>query len=75
MVSGVRVRSAPAAAAARKIISGKLTEARWRRFLNHFTDFFAPMPAFISAAERTGSRRVGTNVLNNDFAIPCWSRH
>ena len=34
---------------------------------DHPTDFFAPMPALISAAQATKSLRVGTNVLNNDF--------
>jgi len=34
---------------------------------DHLSDFFAPMPALISAAEATKSIRVGTNVLNNDF--------
>jgi probable F420-dependent oxidoreductase len=34
---------------------------------DHLTDFFAPMPALISAAQATKSLRVGTNVLNNDF--------
>ncbi len=33
---------------------------------DHLTDFFAPMPALISAAEATKNLRVGTNVLNND---------
>src|SRR3984893_18498034 len=37
---------------------------------DHLTDFFAPMPALISAAEATKSLRVGTNVLNNDFRHP-----
>jgi len=33
---------------------------------DHLTEFFAPMPALISAAETTKNLRVGTNVLNND---------
>lgn len=37
---------------------------------DHLSDFFAPMPALISAAEATKSIRVGTNVLNNDFRHP-----
>jgi probable F420-dependent oxidoreductase len=37
---------------------------------DHLTEFFAPMPALISAAEATRSLRVGTNVLNNDFRHP-----
>jgi probable F420-dependent oxidoreductase len=37
---------------------------------DHLTDFLAPMPALISAAEATKSVRVGTNVLNNDFRHP-----
>jgi len=37
---------------------------------DHLTDFFAPMPALISAAEVTKSLRIGTNVLNNDFRHP-----
>jgi probable F420-dependent oxidoreductase len=37
---------------------------------DHLTDFFAPMPALISAAEATKNLRVGTNVLNNDFRHP-----
>jgi alkanesulfonate monooxygenase SsuD/methylene tetrahydromethanopterin reductase-like flavin-dependent oxidoreductase (luciferase family) len=37
---------------------------------DHLTDFFAPVPALISAAEATKSLRVGTNVLNNDFRHP-----
>jgi alkanesulfonate monooxygenase SsuD/methylene tetrahydromethanopterin reductase-like flavin-dependent oxidoreductase (luciferase family) len=37
---------------------------------DHLSDFFAPMPALISAAEVTTNLRVGTNVLNNDFRHP-----
>jgi len=37
---------------------------------DHLTDFFAPMPALVSAAEATTTLRVGTNVLNNDFRHP-----
>jgi probable F420-dependent oxidoreductase len=37
---------------------------------DHLSDFLAPMPALISAAEATKSIRVGTNVLNNDFRHP-----
>jgi alkanesulfonate monooxygenase SsuD/methylene tetrahydromethanopterin reductase-like flavin-dependent oxidoreductase (luciferase family) len=37
---------------------------------DHLSDFFAPMPALISAAEATKSLRVGTNALNNDFRHP-----
>jgi probable F420-dependent oxidoreductase len=37
---------------------------------DHLSDFLAPMPALISAAEATKSLRVGTNVLNNDFRHP-----
>jgi alkanesulfonate monooxygenase SsuD/methylene tetrahydromethanopterin reductase-like flavin-dependent oxidoreductase (luciferase family) len=37
---------------------------------DHLSDFFAPTPALISAAEATKNLRVGTNVLNNDFRHP-----
>src|ERR1700730_4699210 len=37
---------------------------------DHLADFFAPMPALVSAAEATTTLRVGTNVLNNDFRHP-----
>src|SRR5215468_6632171 len=37
---------------------------------DHLADFFAPLPALISAAEATTHLRVGTNVLNNDFRHP-----
>jgi probable F420-dependent oxidoreductase len=37
---------------------------------DHLTDFFAPMPALVSAADATATLRVGTNVLNNDFRHP-----
>ena len=37
---------------------------------DHLADFFAPMPAVVSAAEATTRLRVGTNVLNNDFRHP-----
>jgi len=37
---------------------------------DHLTDFFAPMPAALSAAEATKHLRVGTNVLNNDLRHP-----
>jgi alkanesulfonate monooxygenase SsuD/methylene tetrahydromethanopterin reductase-like flavin-dependent oxidoreductase (luciferase family) len=36
---------------------------------DHLTDFFAPTPTLISAAEATKSLRVGTNVLNNDVSV------
>jgi probable F420-dependent oxidoreductase len=37
---------------------------------DHLADFFAPMPALVSAAEATTTLRLGTNVLNNDFRHP-----
>ena len=37
---------------------------------DHLADFFAPMPAVVSAAAATTRLRVGTNVLNNDFRHP-----
>jgi probable F420-dependent oxidoreductase len=37
---------------------------------DHLADFFAPLPALVSAAEATTHLRVGTNVLNNDFRHP-----
>jgi probable F420-dependent oxidoreductase len=37
---------------------------------DHLADFFAPLPALVSAAEATTTLRVGTNVLNNDFRHP-----
>src|SRR4051794_37847969 len=37
---------------------------------DHLTDFMAPMPALVSAAEATKRLRVGTNVLNNDLRHP-----
>ena len=37
---------------------------------DHLADFFAPMPALVSAAEATTTFRLGTNVLNNDFRHP-----
>jgi alkanesulfonate monooxygenase SsuD/methylene tetrahydromethanopterin reductase-like flavin-dependent oxidoreductase (luciferase family) len=37
---------------------------------DHLTDFFAPIPTLISAAEATKNLRVGTNVLYNDFRHP-----
>jgi hypothetical protein len=37
---------------------------------DHLTDFLAPLPALIIAAQATKSLRVGTNVLNNDFRHP-----
>jgi probable F420-dependent oxidoreductase len=37
---------------------------------DHLAEFFAPMPALVSAAEATKTLRVGTNVLNNDFRHP-----
>jgi probable F420-dependent oxidoreductase len=37
---------------------------------DHLSDFFAPMPAALSAAEATKDLRVGTNVLNNDLRHP-----
>jgi|HubBroStandDraft_6_1064221.scaffolds.fasta_scaffold59303_3 probable F420-dependent oxidoreductase len=37
---------------------------------DHLAEFFAPIPALVSAAEATKTLRVGTNVLNNDFRHP-----
>jgi probable F420-dependent oxidoreductase len=37
---------------------------------DHLTDFLAPMPAAVSAADATTAIRVGTNVLNNDLRHP-----
>jgi probable F420-dependent oxidoreductase len=37
---------------------------------DHLTDFIAPIPALVSAAEATTTLRVGTNVLNNDLRHP-----
>jgi probable F420-dependent oxidoreductase len=37
---------------------------------DHLTEFFAPIPAVVSAAEATTTLRLGTNVLNNDFRHP-----
>jgi probable F420-dependent oxidoreductase len=37
---------------------------------DHLTDFLAPMPAVVSAADATTHIRVGTNVLNNDLRHP-----
>ena len=37
---------------------------------DHLGEFFAPMPALVSAAQATMHLRVGTNVLNNDFRHP-----
>jgi probable F420-dependent oxidoreductase len=37
---------------------------------DHLADFFAPMPALVSAAAATTRLRVGTNVLNNDLRHP-----
>jgi len=37
---------------------------------DHLADFFAPLPALVSAAEATTHLRVGTQVLNNDFRHP-----
>jgi probable F420-dependent oxidoreductase len=37
---------------------------------DHLTDFMAPIPAVISAADATKYLRVGTNVLNNDLRHP-----
>jgi probable F420-dependent oxidoreductase len=37
---------------------------------DHLGEFFAPMPALVSAAEATTRLRVGTNVLNNDLRHP-----
>ena len=34
---------------------------------DHLAEFFAPMPALVSAAEATTRLRIGTNVLNNDL--------
>src|SRR5262249_17212642 len=37
---------------------------------DHLADFFAPMPALVSAAEATTRLQVGTHVLNNDLRHP-----
>lgn len=37
---------------------------------DHLANFFAPMPALVSAAAGTKRLRVGTMVLNNDFRHP-----
>lgn len=37
---------------------------------DHLGEFFAPIPALLSAAAATTRLRVGTNVLNNDFRHP-----
>ena len=37
---------------------------------DHLGEFFAPLPALMSAAAATTHLRVGTNVLNNDFRHP-----
>jgi probable F420-dependent oxidoreductase len=37
---------------------------------DHLTDFMAPMPAALAAADATKRLRVGTNVLNNDLRHP-----
>ncbi len=37
---------------------------------DHLGQFFAPIPALLSAAAATTRLRVGTNVLNNDFRHP-----
>src|SRR6185295_1777842 len=37
---------------------------------DHLGEFFAPLPALLSAAATTTRLRVGTNVLNNDFRHP-----
>jgi alkanesulfonate monooxygenase SsuD/methylene tetrahydromethanopterin reductase-like flavin-dependent oxidoreductase (luciferase family) len=37
---------------------------------DHLADFFAPLPALVSAAEATTHLRVGTHVLNNDYRHP-----
>jgi probable F420-dependent oxidoreductase len=37
---------------------------------DHLTDFMAPIPAAIAAADATKYLRVGTNVLNNDLRHP-----
>lgn len=37
---------------------------------DHLGEFFAPIPAIVSAAEATKTLRLGTNVLNNDFRHP-----
>jgi alkanesulfonate monooxygenase SsuD/methylene tetrahydromethanopterin reductase-like flavin-dependent oxidoreductase (luciferase family) len=41
---------------------------------DHLTDFFAPMPALISAAEATKSLRVEPTCSTTTFAITCWLR-
>lgn len=37
---------------------------------DHLGEFFAPLPAVMTAAAATRTLRVGTNVLNNDFRHP-----
>jgi len=37
---------------------------------DHLADFFAPIPALVSAAAATKNLRVGTHVLNNDLRHP-----
>src|SRR5205823_12766720 len=37
---------------------------------DHLADFFAPIPAVVSAAAATTRLRVGTHVLNNDLRHP-----
>src|SRR5499433_1271220 len=37
---------------------------------DHLADFFAPMPALVSAAEATTRLHVGTHVFNNDLRHP-----
>ena len=37
---------------------------------DHLADFFAPLPALVSAAEATTRLRIGTHVLNNDLRHP-----
>jgi probable F420-dependent oxidoreductase len=37
---------------------------------DHLAEFFAPIPALVSAAEATKHLRVGTHVLNNDLRHP-----
>src|SRR5215831_15878595 len=37
---------------------------------DHLADFFAPMPALVSAAKATTRLQVGTHVLNNDLRHP-----
>jgi alkanesulfonate monooxygenase SsuD/methylene tetrahydromethanopterin reductase-like flavin-dependent oxidoreductase (luciferase family) len=41
---------------------------------DHLTDFFAPMPALISAAEATKNFEAAPTCSTTTSATPCWSR-